>query len=512
MNFTKTDIGLAGAMLLCGFLYWDLLFTPGMGLGVTIFTTVLCLSAWVYFRMSGIRQTKESIFFLAVSILASIPFFLFDNIMIKMLDFVFLSVSFVLWICFSTGRQMGSKLSVYLIGDLISQLLIVPFSNFGSCFKGVTGVSKNLRQGKGILAALIGIIVFLPVLAVVVNQLTAADAAFEHLIDSIHFSFSADVLRYFMEALLGIPVAFYLYGLVYGDRYGLHTEHITPEALEKNAAAFRVAPGSAVYAALTALNAVYLLFFLAQAAYLFSAFGNSLPETMTYAEYARRGFFELCTVAGINLCVIVLTQLITKRKVSDSTGEKPSASKMLRVESAVLCVFTMLLIATALSKMGMYINYYGLTQLRVYTTWFMVLLFIVFAVTLLRQFKNFNGTRILAVSFVLLFLTLCLGNADGMIAKYNIERYREGTLETLDINDLGRLSDAAVPYLFQLYKETSEPMLKEELRAAMLGADYPDEVPGESETFAPTFRDFNLQTYNADKIRETLLLSVDQNR
>ena len=128
---------------------------------------------------------------------------------------------------------------------------------------------------------------------------------------------------------------------------------------------------------------------------------------MTYAEYARRGFFELCTVAGINLAVITVAHFIIKQEAGKSDGKdqetKQKAPKTLRAEFAVLCLFTMMLIATAVSKMAMYISYYGLTQLRVYTAWFMLLLFIVFIVVGLRQFKNFNGARIIIISFVIFF-------------------------------------------------------------------------------------------------------------
>jgi hypothetical protein len=123
------------------------------------------------------------------------------------------------------------------------------------------------------------------------------------------------MLEYLIQMILGIPVAFYLYGLVYGNRYARHTKHITLESVENKAVAFRFAPRITIYSALTALNVVYIIFFLAQAAYLFAAFGNSLPEALTYAEYARRGFFELCAVAAINLGVIGIAHLITSRKI-----------------------------------------------------------------------------------------------------------------------------------------------------------------------------------------------------
>ena len=43
---------------------------------------------------------------------------------------------------------------------------------------------------------------------------------------------------------------------------------------------------------LVLLSGVYVLFFAAQAATLFSAFTGVRPEGLTYAEYARQGFLS----------------------------------------------------------------------------------------------------------------------------------------------------------------------------------------------------------------------------
>jgi hypothetical protein len=161
----------------------------------------------------------------------------------------------------------------------------------------------------------------------------------------------------------------------------------------------------------------------------------------------------------------------------------------------------MMLIAAALSKMVMYIGCYGLTQLRVYTTWFMLLLFIVFVIVGLRQFKSFSGTRIVIVSLVMFFMVLSYGNVDGMIAKYNISRYSEGTLKTLDIAALSKLSDGAVPYLFDLYNDTADQQLKYKLQNAIKNSD---KRGTKEEGNTSTFRDFNLQKQEADKIRAAI--------
>ena len=45
-----------------------------------------------------------------------------------------------------------------------------------------------------------------------------------------------------------------------------------------------------------------------QIAVLFAGDVSALPEGMTYAEYAREGFFQLLLVSGINVAVIITAQ------------------------------------------------------------------------------------------------------------------------------------------------------------------------------------------------------------
>ena len=98
---------------------------------------------------------------------------------------------------------------------------------------------------------------------------------------------------------------------------------------------------------------------------------------MTYAEYARHGFFELCAVTAINLAVIFAAKLLSQE----------GRGKLLRIEVILLSVFTLALTVIDLSKMVLYIQSYGLTRLRIYTSIFMVFLFIVFLIILLRQVR-----------------------------------------------------------------------------------------------------------------------------
>ena len=189
MNFSAADIAFAFVMLLCGFLYWNLIQIVSLGLGVTLFAAVLCTATAVYFKSAGLRQSKESLAFLGVIILSAANFTLFDGILIKALNFIFLSLGFVYWVCLSAGTRLENKISLYILSDMLRQLFVIPFSNFTGCFSGAKQVFVKNKKGKGVLSGIIGIVFFLPVLILVITLLISADAAFESLMERLRFSF-----------------------------------------------------------------------------------------------------------------------------------------------------------------------------------------------------------------------------------------------------------------------------------------------------------------------------------
>jgi hypothetical protein len=465
-----------------------------LGAGVTIFAAVIFTVSFIYLSKSGMKQNAASIIYLILACLSAARFALFDDQFISGLNFIFLTALFVYWICLSTGRRLDKELSVYILGDAFKQGLSMPFLNFGRLAAGIKSFSKY-NSLRNTLPALLGIIFFLPLMIVVLRLLIQADLAFENFMSAVFdFIRIENIMTYIWEFIIGIPVAFYLYGLIYGDVKGRHTEKVTAASVDLVANFIKIAPKITIYTVLTAFNAIYLIYFAVQAAYFFSAFSGVLPETFTYAEYARRGFFELCTVAGINLGVLTLAHVIMVRE----PGEEPGR---LRVETLLISLFTMLLIATALSKMAIYIGAYGLTQLRVYTSWFMVLLLFIFLIICIRQFAKINMVKIVLTGFVFMFMILSYGNVDGIIANYNINRYEAGAFSEFDIEMLAGLSDAAAPYIYDLYLRTDEGDAATRLR---LESSIMKRYPGWNPDRANGFRGFNLQRYRADEIRDEI--------
>lgn len=499
-EFKGIDMGLAIFMPLIGFLFWNWIAFSNLGLSIACFAAVFCLSVGFYMKKSGFSQTKRSIPYLFLTMISALQFGIFDNQFLKFFNLLFLLLIAVYWICVTTKRRLEGRLSGYVLWDILSQLFFVPFSNFSCLFAGFKRIGMKSQRGRTFFIGLLGLFIFAPILIWVIQLLMDADAIFELLIGKMSFFLSHHFLIYIVQFLLGIPVSCYLYGLFYGNVTGRYASGMSVKSVQNYIVEFRIVPKVAVFAGMTALNGIYILFFLSQGAYLLSAFDNILPQSMTYAEYARRGFFELCTISGINLVVICIAYLITQRKELNVTVQKQKERiSGLRAEAAALSVLTLLLIVTGLSKMVMYIHFYGLTLLRVYTTWFMILLFVFFCIILLRQFLCFPAAKTMVVSFIVCFLILGFGNMDGQIAKYNIERYQEGTLEHLDLKSFYRLSSASAPYLHDLYLETDNLVLKRQITKILR-----TQIGEEKTCKDMTLQDFNYQRYRAKKLIDEL--------
>jgi hypothetical protein len=102
----------------------------------------------------------------------------------------------------------------------------------------------------------------------------------------------------------------------------------------------------------------------------------------------------------------------------------------------------------------LYINEYGLTPKRVHAFWFMMVLTLIFIIVILKQFVL--KIKLIPISLmitVVMFFALSISGSNTLIAKYNVDRYLDGSLDRMIVNDLEKLGDAAVPEYVRLEKE-----------------------------------------------------------
>ena len=129
------------------------------------------------------------------------------------------------------------------------------------------------------------------------------------------------------------------------------------------------------------------------------------------------------------------------------TGGKES-----KLSNRILCLIlgavTLFLVATAVAKMVMYIDSYGLTRLRVLTTVVMVFLAVTtVVVSLWLMVPKIPYMKWIVIAGLLIGAVTAWADVDTVVAAYNVRAYQAGQLQTVDINHLCSLSDGAVPYI-----------------------------------------------------------------
>jgi hypothetical protein len=200
------------------------------------------------------------------------------------------------------------------------------------------------------------------------------------------------------------------------------------------------------------LGSVALLFSaftLIQFAYFFGGQDNISVEGYTYAEYARRGFFELLAVSVMTLALVLTLDWITVRR-------NKRHHQIFRSLSVVIVALIMVMILSASQRMELYEDAFGFTHLRVYVHVFILWLgglFLVFLMSLFRLKRNvFSlGILIAAIGFL---ATINIINIDRYIAERNINRYRNG--RQLDVCYLRQLSVDALPAMLNLREIAGE--------------------------------------------------------
>ena len=194
---------------------------------------------------------------------------------------------------------------------------------------------------------------------------------------------------------------------------------------------------------LSLVNGLFVVFVGIQFAYLFGG-ADTIARTggLTRAEYARQGFFQLVVATGFVLGLVLVIDWWTR-----PAGIRPS--RLVNGLQAGLVVLTGVVLLSALERMRLYVDAFGLTELRFYALavmmWIAALL--VWAlITVLPGHRRLFGAGTF-ISGLVLITGLNLVNPDAMIARTNIDRYlNQGA--TIDLAYLvNDLSDDAVPVL-----------------------------------------------------------------
>ena len=433
VKLSLADGLLAGMLVILGYQYinWMLQLLESQALGIIWVSLIYLGTILVYARHEQIKLTKESYFWIVLFLVISINFgFIHLDLPVMLLQLLF-HIWLTLYMTASIiGSLMQEKTSNFFFADLLRIYIIVPLTNFTYVFKGAVKVLKypfkNWKDSKlrgQALAIVLGAVMSGIALLIIVPQLIVADS-------SGGFTKSAEkIMRWFsniyyldiylhletfvLKLLFSLPVTILLGNNILGYLRNKKQVKMTAASTEQLAKSVRVVPSTTVHIVLGVVSICYALFILTQIPYFFSAFLGKLPAgELFYSEYARNGFFELGNVVMFNLLLLLGCNLSSKVSRVDN--------KILRYLNAILATLTVLLVVTAMSKMGLYIATFGLTVLRVLVCASLVFLFITWTAVLMMQFKELIIMQWIVYSGAIILTIVCTMQIEKFVAWFNL--------------------------------------------------------------------------------------------
>lgn len=300
------------------------------------------------------------------------------------------------------------------------------------------------RRSK-VIRVLRGIFIALPIVGILIILFSSADLVFrKYVTDFISLDFSMTTVAYFLRVgfVAGVAFAVCTYIARAAMKHGFSTDvsmrTATPSlgSIETN-----IVLGS--------VSSVFFVFLAIQFTYLFGGEGAIAAQGFVYAEYARKGFFELIAVSLISFFLLLSTECRVMRD-----GERHNL--VFRWLAAILIIETLLVMVSAFQRLSLYELAYGFTTLRLYShifigwigTVFVILGYEVFS----REDRPGFAFRIL-MSMILFLVTVNILNPDRFIAQENIDRLR--STGKIDFDYLSTLSVDAFPETVKLLDDVT---------------------------------------------------------
>ena len=195
---------------------------------------------------------------------------------------------------------------------------------------------------------------------------------------------------------------------------------------------------------LVALDVLFASFVAVQLAVLFGGRRHVVSTAgLTYAQYARQGFWQLLVVTALTLGVVAVA-------IRKAARVSKSDRTIVRVLLGTLCGLALVIVASAVHRMSLYEQQYGYTRLRVfvYTTEFWLGAVLILLLVAGIRMAGAWLPRAVVASVVVAMLALAAVNPDAYIARRNVARY--DLTGQIDTAYLATLSADAVPALDRL--------------------------------------------------------------
>ena len=443
---TRLGLGILGVALVLGGLGDLLLRAAPWGINFLLWVTAVVGFAVLLARWGRVGTGGEVKWLLFVALFFAAGVVVRDSPVVVFLDLlgVLISLSLAVWLGRSGSLRRAGILD-YIIGGVYTGAL----TSAGPIPVSVVDVEwreavRGRWKGQA-LAVSRGVLLAAPLLLLFGALLVAADAIFERLVIEV---FGFDLAEVFSHLSLILFFAWITAGALWAGLMARVPDNFAiprPRVLSLGIVEVGIVLGL--------LDLMFLTFVVIQVRYLFGGAGRvTTTAGLTYSEYARHGFFELVTVTALALPLLLIAHWIFRT-------ENRAHDRLFKALAGIMVVLLFVVVASALQRMYLYQQEFGLTELRLYSTIFMfwistVLLW--FVLTVLRARRDRFAFGALIAGFAAIFAINAM-NPDALIAGTNIDRMEAG--KRFDAYYLTTLSADAAPVLVESLPEIGDTRL-----------------------------------------------------
>ena len=401
-------------LLVDGFLWHG----PCAGLTATVFAWYALTLAWLG---RGMFESRSGRVLLAANLLLAASMALGSNWYFRAWNLLALMVLIPVHV--TAGLASRPWWDPWMLGERCGLLFQGLFGNLWACFAAALPDRRTGEKPRRTMAVVLGLCGAAALVSILLPVLMSADALFAASLEALNWDITAlhfcDGLQRLFWALVFTPFVFsLLYALNHPKRLCPPEEKKLPQW---DALGFALA--------LAAVDGLYLAFLAVQSAGLFG--GPEYVERLgvSYAQWARSGFFQMVGVTVVNLSLTLAALSLSRREGRTWT--------VLRRLCGALAGESLVLLASAAWKMTLYVSAYGLSFKRVMTYWGMVMMALFLLMGLWKALRpDFRFCRRAFPLALAGWLVINCVPVDYLVAKNQVDRYLGGESPTVSVSYL----------------------------------------------------------------------------
>lgn len=480
---------IVGVSLVFGLLFDYFFYGKILGIAFPLYVVLVVAGLFAIANIFKRQISKEVIWLLIPLTFFSAMVFVRSSGLLTFLNVV----ASVLLLLAIAEVSFSEKVKNFLVGHYV-KIFFLPFKFIRTLFQTLSdlfslrGVNKDQKVVSQIIK---GIAMAIPALFVFLLLFSSADLIFQKYVSDL---ITIDIEPETVFRSILVLIATFIYIGAYSYTFRKTENQIIAQQNNKTYSVGHI-ESSILFGS---VNVLFFIFILVQLTYLFGGESNISSQGFTYAEYARRGFFELIAVSIISLLLLITTEKYIARKETDhALGFK--------ILSTALVIQVILIMTSAFTRLSLYEESYGFTTLRLYSHAFIILLAVIFCLLLYKIYKDKRENTFAFRAFISITLFLAVMNflnPDAFIARRNIERF--AATGKLDVYYLSRLSDDAVPDTIKVLSISNEDLRKS------FGRELHWRAQNNDSPYFSKWQSLNVSRMRAEKILSSKIRELEQ--